>query len=523
MSQNKGGYYGTLTLEQKFHGHLTQTTMKDTDYKDKNVYWFAFSGGQCPICGHHDWCMVNVTGTKVICMRSDDEKAPQVANGRLFHLNSDAVEFTGTEQQEFDNTINFADPKVMDTVNRLVLATHKLSEKHHGDLLHRGLTEEEIILHGSRGFGSFSLRGFPDLKAQRSDGYVKMCSTWERLFQRLQLPKDAWKGVPGFYQKHVDLQEQRFMDKTTGETVIQKAAILDYPVFESPTEGMLIPYYNEKNQVVGFQVRVDHQSIVAKDVENSPKLDKGTKRTIIINSTTREYKIEQSYYGRDQRVVGQGTIKNEKPIVASINGVSKCTFTPHFGGKYFWVSSAKKYLGANGKMPLQVAYNPTVAQLKPNDEKLKQYIKQPKQIWLTEGGLKALVATAKLSSNYILPKGMGTDFLAVAGVSSYRKFLPMLKKLNATSVVVAFDMDFQANVQVSQNLKKLVNELHEQGYKVQVAYWLNKKGIDDALVAGEKIKLRNLFDEEEKRKMQEVKAKGLPATSVLPTLLPKKH
>ena len=72
----------TLTLEQKFHGHLTQTTMKDTDYKDKNVYWFAFSGAQCPICGHHDWCMVNVTGTKVICMRSDDEKAPQVANGR---------------------------------------------------------------------------------------------------------------------------------------------------------------------------------------------------------------------------------------------------------------------------------------------------------------------------------------------------------------------------------------------------------------------------------------------------------
>ena len=51
----------------------------------------------------------------------------------------------------------------------------------------------------------------------------------------------------------------------------------------------------------------------------------------------------------------------------------------------------------------------------------------------------------------------------------------------------------------------------------------NKKGIDDALVAGEEIKLRNLFDEEEKRKMQEAKAKGLPATSVLPTLLPKKH
>ena len=286
---------------------------------------------------------------------------------------------------------------------------------------------------------------------------------------------------------------------------------------------MLITYYKENNQVLGFQVRVDHQSIIAKNVENSPKLDKGTKRTIIINSDTREYRIEQSYYGRDPRVVAQGKIKDEKPIVASINGVSKCSFNPHFGGKYFWVSSAKKHLGANGKMPLQVAYNPTVAQLKPNDEKLKQYIKQPKQIWLTEGGLKALVATAKLSSNYVLPEGTGTDFLAVAGVSSYRKFLPMLKKLNATSVVVAFDMDFQANVQVSQNLKKLVNELHEQGYKVQVAYWLNKKGIDDALVAGEEIKLRNLFDEEEKRKMQEVKAKGLPATSVLPTLLPKKH
>lgn len=513
----------TLMLEQKFHGHLTQTTMKDTDYKDKNVYWFAFSGAQCPICGHHDWCMVNVTGTKVICMRSDDEKAPQVANGRLFHLDSQAVEFTGAEQQEFNNTVDFAEPKILDTVNRLVLATHKLSEKHREGLLRRGLTEEEIALHGSRGFGSVVPGAFPDLKSQRNDGFLKMYSTWEALFQRLGLPKTAWQGVPGFSQKHADFKKQLFKDKNTQETVLREEGSLDYPVFESPTDGMLIPYYNENNQVLGFQVRVDHQSIIAKNVENSPKLDKGTKRTIIINSDTREYRIEQSYYGRDPRVVAQGKIKDEKQIVASINGVSKCSFNPHFGGKYFWVSSAKKHLGANGKMPLQVAYNPTVAQLKPNDEKLKQYIKQPKQIWLTEGGLKALVATAKLSSNYVLPEGTGTDFLAVAGVSSYRKFLPMLKKLNATSVVVAFDMDFQANVQVSQNLKKLVNELHEQGYKVQVAYWLNKKGIDDALVAGEEIKLRNLFDEEEKRKMQEVKAKGLPATSVLPTLLPKKH
>lgn len=42
------------------------------------------------------------------------------------------------------------------------------------------------------------------------------------------------------------------------------------------------------------------------------------------------------------------------------------------------------------------------------------------------------------------------------------------------------------NDQVADNYSKLINVLHENGYKVQIAVWNPKiaKGIDDALVAG---------------------------------------
>lgn len=47
-------------------------------------------------------------------------------------------------------------------------------------------------------------------------------------------------------------------------------------------------------------------------------------------------------------------------------------------------------------------------------------------------------------------------------------------------------MDMLENDQVADNYSKLINVLHENGYKVQIAVWNPKiaKGIDDALVAG---------------------------------------
>lgn len=133
-------------------------------------------------------------------------------------------------------------------------------------------------------------------------------------------------------------------------------------------------------------------------------------------------------------------------------------------------------------------------------------------------GLKALVAAAKLNHDYQLDDPeFGHDFLAVAGVSSFRKFYPVLEELNVENVIVAFDMDFQKNQQVKNNLKELMNGLHQRGYHVQLALWQHVKGIDDALVNHEEIKLRDLFDAKEGQAL----AKGELKPSDLPTLKPK--
>ena len=80
----------------------------------------------------------------------------------------------------------------------------------------------------------------------------------------------------------------------------------------------------------------------------------------------------------------------------------------------------------------------------------------------------------------------GRDVIGIAGVNSYNKALPMLEKLNAKRVTVAYDMDLLSNDQVSDNCTKLINLLRKKGYEVEVAFWEpdKAKGIDDALAQG---------------------------------------
>ena len=148
-----------------------------------------------------------------------------------------------------------------------------------------------------------------------------------------------------------------------------------------------------------------------------------------------------------------------------------------------------------GKWPIQVAYNPTVAKLDPNNaqdhQKLTEYIAKPKSVWVTEGALKGYITAANLSKAFSEKEldEYGRDVLAVAGVNSYQKFLPMLKKLNVQAVTIAYDMDMLQNDQVAQNYSDLINMLNNNGFQVYISTWDPKqaKGIDDALVGGVKV------------------------------------
>jgi DNA primase len=103
------------------------------------------------------------------------------------------------------------------------------------------------------------------------------------------------------------------------------------------------------------------------------------------------------------------------------------------------------------------------------------------QVWITEGSLKADIAT------YL----SGHTFIGIAGVNAIKGLVPLLKDFGIREVVTAFDMDLLDNPHVRQALKRLQHTLKKAGVKTVTACWnsVMGKGIDDALLAGAQIEI----------------------------------
>lgn len=489
-------------LEMRFGGNLTPNGMKDIDYKNQNVHFLRFAGASCPICGHKTWCQVNATGTKIICQRVKQTtesingfkyvKDIKAIGGYLYKLVNldEAVKFDANAIN-YNHTFPMASPKVTDTMYRLLLQAYPLTQSHLENLKKRGLSDEDINLHHSRGFGSFYLKRadgkpyFIQAKLKPSDdGKIICLSRWNNVLKKYKLPENLWHGVPGFYLSTVSFRGQDFSfpNFSTVNGKNEKHA----------PEGMLIPYYDEYNRIRAFQIRIDHSKKYAV-IKQGLRLNEGDLKVYINDDT---YSVYCYAFGKKE-MIAKGKLDGKKEVTLSY-GVDvmkeNYTFEVSSEAKYYWVSSLSEKDGADttGKWPVQVAYNPTVAQLNPNNPEerqcLQKYIDKPKAIWVTEGGLKGYITAMKLSKAFTKEQldDYGRDVLAVAGVNSYRKFLPMLKKLHVTTVTIAYDMDMLQNDQVADNYSNLINMLHENGFKVQLAVWQpdKAKGIDDALSAG---------------------------------------
>ena len=94
---------------------------------------------------------------------------------------------------------------------------------------------------------------------------------------------------------------------------------------------------------------------------------------------------------------------------------------------------------------------------------------------LTEGEIKADVATAL--------DGLLT--IAIAGVGTWRRALPVLRALGATTCRLALDSDVRTNPHVARALKNMAQHLTDEGFAIELERWdPNVKGIDDCLAAG---------------------------------------
>jgi len=131
------------------------------------------------------------------------------------------------------------------------------------------------------------------------------------------------------------------------------------------------------------------------------------------------------------------------------------------GGKYMNFSSGSRG-GANSHIPAHVA-RPAVL----ND----------RQVWITEGPIKADIASDRL----------GAVVIGAIGVDGWPQAIPALQELGARSVVLAFDAD-EAGRKVTGKVKET---LESQGYAVAEASWEGAKGIDDALAGGVAIRVES--------------------------------
>ncbi len=130
-------------------------------------------------------------------------------------------------------------------------------------------------------------------------------------------------------------------------------------------------------------------------------------------------------------------------------------------GRYRWVSSRGFNAGCSPGVPVHVT-----GQVSTNGD-----------IWITEGPLKADIASLKL----------GCVVLAVPGIGNWPGVIPIVLKLRPERVIVAFDMDKGSNPIVKLHNDALIVCLIKSSIHTFEADWdIQFKGLDD-LLAGDQL------------------------------------
>ncbi len=130
------------------------------------------------------------------------------------------------------------------------------------------------------------------------------------------------------------------------------------------------------------------------------------------------------------------------------------------GGRYKWVSSKGFNAGCSSGAPVHVAGQ----------------VSTGGDLWITEGPLKADIASLKL----------GRVVLAVAGVGNWPGVIPIIRELRPKRVIIAFDMDKASNPAVKLHSDTLMACLIKRSIRTFEADWNAEfKGLDDLLTGGQ--------------------------------------
>lgn len=427
--------------------------MQSTLRKTKLDGWYEYYRETCPVCQKSGGCMINEKGDTVVCIREESNIVFSRNMQSWVHRLKETkhVDTKGIRKAAQTNKKN--EPTLLDFVYRALLDVTDLSFAHHAHLSSekRGMTTNEIAIRGYRSFPSKPWETVKKITAQT--GYR-------------QFP-----GFPGFYKND-----------------------LGWSIAGSP--GILIPYRNQRNEIVGFQIRIDKP-------KNDVEINKGDIQEL--NARVKQPNIVQAYIDGEiiferEMVIGETeeVVLAPTPSSTELPGwlepvTRKGTVKLVKGKRYFWLSSSNRQNGTG-------AGDPSLVHVSVPSHQLKNWesgtLLQTDKVWFTEGALKGDIAVEHIERVYTpeeLTK-VGSTFISVPGINTWRLALPILEEMGVKHVNIAIDMDMMTNASVAGYMKDLAIELKSKGYTVNVAMWNDEdgKGIDDVLINRRAPQLRAL-------------------------------
>lgn len=416
--------------------------MRQTRIKD----WYEYYRTPCVICGSTGGCMVHVDGSAVACIRVESEKffSQNSALPSYLHiLKGDKKK--KVEKSEVES-LHQGNPKKDNTTLNQVYSTFldclELDDDHYEHLIskERQLTDQQVTV---RQYKSFPSRPWEIAKEIGEE-----------------LGVDNFTGIPGFYQK-----DNKYW------TI-------------AGTHGILIPFRNHYNEIVGFQYRIDNPPNVVEVKLNRPGL---TARVI------EQPNLVQIVFDGEIILEKKSEISKKWETI-NYDGDIKGWVRVVKGNRYFWLSSANKPqgTGSGNPAPIHVA----IPTSKLNNWKTGD-VHKARTVWLSEGPLKCDIAADLIEKLYdpLELDDIGSTFLALPGVGAWRLAIPIMKEMGVDKVNICFDADAVSNSQVKKHLMECAKELKQEGFRANLVLWNEEegKGIDDILVQSKLPHIKPLF------------------------------
>lgn len=316
--------------------------------------------------------------------------------------------------------------------NHLLLDLLTLSDSHMQHLLKiRKLSKEVIQMKG--------YRSFPEKPSRVAAAMAEKLTTLT--------------GVPGFY-----LAKSKRDDGT-------------YWTIKG-TSGFLIPVRNEKQEIMGFQIRVDRPlwNVTCLDRNNNPHK---------LLSASLDYSTMTLSVKWNGMPFDSIPITEPKSVHVKSNGKFIGTVHVKPRNKYIWLASPDLPQGSGVTASYHIAVPTSFVKKKRSPIGVKR-------VGITEGPLKGDIAAEILN----------IPFACMPGLSNWRSCVEGALALNAEEYVIYLDADALTEMRkdkttgeqyedIGNTIVEVVKELIHAGKKVIVAAWDKEvaKGIDDLLLA----------------------------------------